>query len=166
MGPYVSIAFLILAGLGALHPATVAWVYIGAFVAFELWLVRQIRSAGSGPVEPEAPPYHFTTDEAALVARHRFYFKYPSMARQAASVVAAVGLSSLVLALWLTYKHAFVQAGFIGLNLFAVTRLTRVCAPLLSIRMAASKGDRIALRMLEVHEPAWAKIHAANEAQA
>ena len=166
MGGYASIAFLILGGLAALNPGTVAWVYIGTVVAFELWLVRQIRSAGSGPVQPEAPPYHFTPDEAALVAHHRFYFKYPSMARQSASVLAALGLSSLVLALWLTYKHAFVQAGLIGLNLFAVSRLTRTCAPLLGIRMAASKGDRTALRMLEVHEPAWAKIHAANEAQA
>jgi hypothetical protein len=52
------------------------------------------------------------------------------------------------------------------MNLFAVSRLTRTCAPLIAIRMAASKGDRAALRMLELHEPAWAKIRAANEAEA
>jgi hypothetical protein len=88
------------------------------------------------------------------------------MAREAASVLAALGLSSLVLALWLTYKQAFVQAGLIGLNLFAVSRLTRTCAPLLGLRMSASKGDRTALRSLEVHDPAWAKIRAVNESAA
>jgi hypothetical protein len=31
------------------------------------------------------------------------------------------------------------------------------------LRIAASKGDRTALRMLELHEPVWDKIRAANE---
>ncbi|HEY6820680.1 MAG TPA: hypothetical protein VI321_01565 [Burkholderiales bacterium] len=166
MGGYISIAFLILGGVAALNPGTAPWAYIAALAAFEIWLLGQIRSAGRGPVEPEVPPYHFSAEEAALVARHRFYFMYPSRARQAASVLAAIGLSSLLLALWLTYKHAFVQAGLIGINLFAVSRLTRTCAPMMAVRMSASKGDRAALRMLEVHEPTWAKIRAANEAQA
>ncbi len=166
MGAYASIAFIILAGWAALNPATMAWVYVAAFAAFEAWLLWRIRGAGRGAVEAGAAPYHFSAEEAALVARFRFYFKSPALARQAASVLAALGLSSLVLALWLTYKHAFVQAGLIGLNLFAVSRLTRVCAPLLGLRIAASKADRDALRMLEVHDPAWAKIRAANDSEA
>ena len=33
----------------------------------------------------------------------------------------------------------------------------------MALRIAASKGDRAALRMLELHDPLWAKIRAANE---
>ena len=95
--------------------------------------------------------------------RYRFYFTYPVLARDASSILAAVGLSGLVLALWLTFKQAFVPAALIGLNLFAVTRFTRILAPLVALRAAASRGDRDALLMLEVHDPAWAKIRAANE---
>jgi hypothetical protein len=78
-------------------------------------------------------------------------------------VLSAIGLSGLVLGLWLTYKQAFVPAALIGLNLFAVTRFTKVLAPLLTLRMAASRGERDALVMLEVHDPAWAKIRAGNQ---
>jgi hypothetical protein len=162
MGAYASLAFLLLGGWAALYPAAMPWAYVAAFVAFELWLARQVRSAGRGAVAVLAPPYNFSVDEAALVERYRFYFTYPSMARESSSVLAALGLSSLVLAPWLTFKLAFVPAALIGLNLFAVSRLTRVCAPLLGLRIAASRGDRAALTMLEVHEPAWAKIRAAN----
>ena len=70
-----------------------------------------------------------------------------------------------MLCLWLTYKQAFVPGALIGLNLFAVTRFTKVLAPLLALHTAASRGDRDALLMLEVHDPAWAKIHAGNEAE-
>ncbi len=62
---------------------------------------------------------------------------YPAIARECSSVLAALGLSSLILAPWLTFKQAFVPAALIGLNLFAVSRLTRICAPLLGLRMAA-----------------------------
>jgi hypothetical protein len=41
------------------------------------------------------PPYHFSEDEAQLVARYRFYFTYPALARQSASVLAAIGLTAL-----------------------------------------------------------------------
>ena len=70
-----------------------------------------------------------------------------------------------MLGIWLTFKQAFVPAALIGLNLFAVTRFTKVVAPLVALRIAASRGDREALLMLEVHEPAWAKIRAGNEAE-
>ena len=45
-------------------------------------------------------------------------------------MLAALGLTALVLAPWLTYKQAFLQAIVIGVNLFAVARLTKAVAPL------------------------------------
>lgn len=164
MSAYASIALLFLAGFAALQPATLSWVYIAAIGAFEFWLARRIASAGRGPVAAGEPPYHFSPEEAELVSHHRFYFMYPAVARGVSSMLAALGLSSLVLVPWLTYRHALVPAALIGINLFVVARLTRISAPLLGLRMAASRGDRAALRMLEVHTPTWAKIRAANEA--
>lgn len=140
-----------------------AWVYVGALAFFEFWLYRRIRGLGDEPVSIGVAPYHFTADEARLVRRFRFYFTYPTLAQDCASVLSAIGLSGLVLGLWLTYRQAFVPAALIGLNLFAVTRFTKVLAPLLTLRMAASRGERDALLMLEVHDPAWAKIRAGNE---
>jgi hypothetical protein len=67
-----------------------------------------------------------------------------------------------VLALWLTYRQAFVQGALIGLNLFAVGWFTKRVAPLYALRIAASRGKRDALRMLEILEPLWAKIRGAN----
>jgi hypothetical protein len=78
-------------------------------------------------------------------------------------VVAALGLTALVLAPWLTFRQAYFQAALIGLNLFAVARLTKILAPLMALRVAASKGDRQALRMLELHDLLWQKIRAANQ---
>jgi len=163
MAAYVSVAILLLAGFAALSPAVMSWAHIAVIGAFEFWLARKIASAGHGPVVSGEPPYHFSPEEAELVARHRFYFMYPAVAHRASSALAALGLSSLVLVPWLTYRHAPVPAALIGVNLFAVARLTRVAAPLLGLRVAASRGDRAALRMLEVLNPTWAKIRAANE---
>jgi len=156
---------LLLAGWAALTPQPMAWVYVAMVGGFELWLARRIAAAGKDPVAAGAPPYGFTEDEARLVQRYRFYFTYPLVARDAASVLAAVGLSGLVLALWLTFKQAFLPAVVIGLNLFAVARFTRLLAPLMALRIAASRGDRDALLMLEIHDPTWAKIGAGNEAE-
>jgi hypothetical protein len=156
---------LLLAGWAALTPQPMAWVYVVGVGGFELWLARRIAAVGKDPVAAGAPPYGFTEDEARLVQRYRFYFTYPLLAREASSALAAVGLSGLVLALWLTFKQAFPPAVLIGLNLFAVARFTRRLAPLMALRIAASRGDRDALLMLEVHDPAWAKIRAGNEAE-
>jgi len=142
-----------------------AWAYVGALAVFEFWLYRRIRHLGDDPVSVGLAPYHFTADEARLVQRFRFYFTYPTAARDCSSVLSAIGLSGLVLGLWLTFKQAFVPAALIGLNLFAVTRFTKVLAPLLALRLAASRGDRDALLMLEVHDPAWAKIRAGNDGE-
>jgi len=164
MGGFGAAVMLVLAGWAALDPGTMAWVYIGALIAFELWLARRVAAAGSAPVAAGEPPYHFTAEEAELVGRYRFYFTYPRAAREASPVLAALGLSTLLLAPWLTYKHAFVQALLIGVNLFAVARFTKAVAPLMVLGMAASRGDRAALRMLESHDPAWSKIRSSKEA--
>ena len=156
---------LLLAGFAALTPLPMAWVYVAVVAAFEYWLYRRLREVGDEPVPVGMAPYHFTADEARVVRRFRFYFTYPALARDCSSVLSALGLSGLVLGLWLTYRQAFVPAALIGLNLFAVTRLTKILAPLLTLRMAASRGDRDALLMLEVHDPAWAKIRAGNEGE-
>ena len=156
---------LALAGWTFLNIA-VAWAYIAAFVAFEFWLLRAIRSGMQGPVAVDEPPYRFSQDEADLVRRYRFYFTYPGRASAASSVLAALGLTALVLAPWLTYKQAFLQAIAIGVNLFAVARLTKLVAPVMALRVAAHHGDREAVRLLGAHDPAWSKIRAGNEPQA
>jgi len=138
---------LVLAGWTFLN-VTVAWGYIAAVIVFEFWLLRAIAAGGSAPVAVGEAPYHFSEAEADLVRRYRFYFTYPARARQASSVLAALGLTALVLAPWLTYKQAFLQAIVIGVNLFAVARLTRAVAPLMALRIAASRADREALRLL------------------
>ena len=163
MGGFGAAVMLVLAGCAALSPAAMSWAYIGALIAFELWLARRVAAAGSAPVAAGEPPYHFTAEEAELVGRYRFYFTYPRAAREASTVLAALGLTALLLAPWLTYRHAFVQALLIGVNLFAVARFTKAVAPLMVLGMAASRGDRAALRMLESHDPAWSKIRASKE---
>jgi hypothetical protein len=90
------------------------------------------------------------------------YFTYPALAAQAGSVLAAIGLAGMVLALWLTFKQAFVQGALIGANLFVVGWLTKRLAPVFALRIAASRGDREALRMLEILDPLWAKIRSGN----
>lgn len=153
---------LVIAGWTFLNVA-VAWAYIAAFLLFEFWLLRGLAAAGKAPVAAGEAPYHFTTDEAELVRRYRFYFTFPARARAASSVLAALGLTALLLAPWLTYKQAFLQAIVIGVNLFAVARLTRAVAPIMALRIAAARADRDALRLLGAHDPAWSKIRAGNE---
>jgi hypothetical protein len=158
-----SVAMLIIAGWAALQPRPMSWVFIAAVAAFELWLAQRMGALNATPVAVDEPPYRFTAEEAALVARYRFYFTYPAFAAQAGSVLAAIGLSSALLALWLTYKQAFVEGALIGLNLFGVGWFTRRMAPVHALRIAASRGNREALRMLELVESLWAKIRCANE---
>jgi hypothetical protein len=158
-----SVLMLMLAGWAALEPRPMSWVFMAAVAAFELWLAQGMRALDSGPVPVDQPPYRFSEEEAGLVARYRFYFTYPASAAQAASVLAAIGLSSVLLALWLTYRGAYAEGAALGLNLFAVGWFTRRVAPVHALRIAASRGKRDALRMLEVHDPAWAKIRQANK---
>ena len=161
VGGLLTVAVLMLAGWTFLNAAA-AWAYIAAFVVFEFWLLRAIAAGGKAPVAIGEAPYHFDENEAELVRRYRFYFTYPDRARAASSVLAAIGLTALLLAPWLTWKQAFLQAVVIGVNLFAVARLTKAVAPLMALRVA-SQADRQALRLLEAHDPAWSKIRAGNE---
>src|SRR2546423_1591048 len=158
-----SVAVLLLAGWAALNPAPLSWVYIAVGIALEGWLARRMIRLPRNPVPRGEPPYHFSSDEARLVGRYRFYFTYPALARESASVLAAIGLTAVVLAFWLLYKQAFVPAVLAGVNLLAVARFTRLLSPQMALRITASRGDRAALRLLEAHDPAWAKIRAANE---
>ena len=162
MGGYGAVAVLLLGGFAALWPGIMPWPYLAVVLAFEAWLAFRIRAVGGAPVTPAEAPYRFDEEEAALVGRHRFYFTYPAVCRQAASTLSAIGLTALVLAPWLTYKGQFVPAAIAGLNLFFVAWLTKKVAPVLTLRMAASKGDRKALRALEIHDPIWEKIKTAN----
>jgi len=162
MGAYASLGFLMLAGFAALRPQPMAWVFIGVVMAFELWLARRISQAGRGAPAANQAPYHFTDEEVAFIGRYRFYWTYPGIANHSSSALAAIGLSTLLLAPWLTYKLAFLPAAIIGMNLFAVARFTKMLSPLLALRIAASRGDRASLRMLEIHDPLWAKIRAGN----
>ncbi len=154
---------LFLAGLAALYPQPMAWVYVVAFMGFEFWLLRRLNAAGRAPAAVDEPPYHFTEEEAALIGRYRLYFADPQVARTAASTLAALGLSALILSPWLLFRQALVPAFLVALNLLAVGSLTKRLAPVMALRIAANKGDRAALRMLELHDPLWRKIQAANE---
>jgi hypothetical protein len=160
-----SVLVLTLAGFAALEPRPVSWVFMAAVAAFQLWLAQRTAALNAVPVAVDEPPYRFSAEEAALVARYRFYFTYPAWAAQAGSVLAAIGLSSAVLALWLTYRQAFIEGALIGLNLFGVGWLTRRMAPVHALRVAASRGNRDALRALELVDPLWAKIRQANHSQ-
>jgi hypothetical protein len=163
---YGGVLMLLLAGWAALKPQPMSWVFLGAAAAFELWLILRLRAVEQGAVPVEEEPYRFSAEEARFVGRYRFYFAYPGLAAHAGSALAAIGLAGMVLALWLTFRQAFVQGALIGANLFIVGWLTKRLAPLFALRIAASRGDREALRMLEIHEPLWAKIKAANQTQA
>ncbi len=164
LSSYGAVAMLFIAGLAALFPATMPWLYVVAFMVFEFWLLRRIGAAGSAPVQPGEPPYLFAEAEAELVTRYRYYFMFPAEARAAASVLAALGLTALLLAPWLIFRHVLVPAALIACNLLAVGALTKRISPVMVLRIAASKGDRKALDLLGAHETAWEKIRLANAA--
>ena len=162
---YAAVLILVLAGWSALKPEPVSWLFVAVIFAFEVWLLVRMRTAGRGLVPVGEPPYAFSAEEARFIERYRFYFSYPALAAQAGSVLAAIGLAGMVLALWLTFKQAFAQGALIGANLFVVGWMTKRVAPVFALRIAASRGDREALRLLEIHEPLWARIRAANQSQ-
>jgi hypothetical protein len=92
------------------------------------------------------------------VQRYRLYFARPALARESASTLAAIGLASLILAPWLTYKVQWMQAILIGVLLFPVARLTKLMSPVYALRIATNKGDRNALRLLSAHDGAMRKL--------
>ncbi|HEX6692490.1 MAG TPA: hypothetical protein VF110_15240 [Burkholderiales bacterium] len=144
MGGYGTVGVLLLAGWTFLN-ASVAWAYLAAALAFEVWLARRMAALGRHPAAAGEAPYHFSEDEARLVGRYRYYFTETGKARQLSSVLAAIGLTALVLVPWLAYKLAFVPAGLIGLNVIAVAYLTRRLIPMVDTGAA------------------WQKIRAGNE---
>jgi len=159
---YASVLMLLLAGWAALNPEPMSWVFIAAVAIFEFWLIARLRAVQRAPVPVEEAPYRFTAEEARFVERYRFYFTYPALAAHAGSALAAIGLAGMVLALWLTFRQAFAQGALVGANLFLVGWLTKRLAPLFALRIAAHRGDRDALRMLEILDPLWAKIRSVN----
>lgn len=163
MAAFGAVAAFLLAGFAALEPRSMPWIYVTVALAFELWLFLRITACGRAPVPPGEAPYLFTPEEADLVGRYRFYFTYTGLATGAASILSALGLASLVLSPWLLVREAYIAASVIGMNLFFIARLTRTVAPLISLRQRAARGNREALALLEVHEPAWKKIHAVNQ---
>jgi len=163
---YAAVLILVLAGLSALKPEPVSWAFVAAVFAFEVFLLARMRAAQRRPVPVGEPPYAFSAEEARLIERYRLYFTFPALAAHAGSALAAIGLAGMVLALWLTFRQAFAQGALIGANLLVVGWLTKRLAPHFALRIAASRGDREALRMLELLDPLWAKIKAANQTQA
>ena len=163
---YAAVLILVLAGWSALKPEPVSWVFVAAVFAIEVWLVGRMRAVARGPVPVGEPPYAFSAEEARFIERYRLYFTFPALAAHAGSALAAIGLAGMVLALWLTFRQAFPQAVLIGANLFLVGWLTKRLAPHFALRVAASRGDREALRMLELLDPLWAKIKAVNQTRA
>ena len=162
MGPWLSVAVLVLAGWAGLRPAPMAWLYLTAVLAFEGWLFGIVRSVGRRPVAAGEAPYLFTEEEARVVGRYPFYFAFPGISRHASSVLAAIGLTTLGLAPWLTYKGTLLPAALAALNVVPVAWLTRRVAPLMTLNMQAARGNREALSMLEAHATAWEKIRRCN----
>jgi hypothetical protein len=163
MGAWLSLAVLILGGFAALNPASMTWLYFAAVLAFEGWLFGIVRSVGARRVAPGEPPYHFDADEARLVERYPFYFTFPGIARHSSSVLAAIGLSSLLLAPWLTFRMAYVPALIAAANLLPVAWLTRRSAPTMALGLAANRGNREAVQLLSAHGTAWEKIRQAAD---
>jgi len=138
VGGYGTVAILLLAGWTFLR-ADVAWIYLGVAVLFELWLALQLAKAGRHPAAAGEPPYHFSEEEAALVGRFRFYFTDAGKARGLSSVLAATGLTSLLLVFWLAYREAFAPAAAMVLNTGVAIFLTRRLVPMVDTRVAWEK---------------------------
>jgi hypothetical protein len=146
IGGYLTVGVLMLAGWTFLN-AGMAWVYLAAATAFELWLLGRAAAMGRHPADAGVPPYHFTAEEARIVGRFRFYFTETGAARGMASVLAAIGLSAILLAPWLAYRGAAVPAGLVLINMVVAVLITRRVVPM---------GDTGA---------AWDKIREGNKAQ-
>jgi len=154
LGP---LAVAVLCGWAFLAPASGSWAFAAAEFAFLAWLSNEVRKTDRAALlararEPLEP------DEADIVRRYALYFSRPAFAGECASTLAALGLASLVVAPWLTYRLAWPPAILIGVFLFAVARLTRVASPVYALRLATSKGDRDALRLLAAHDGALRKL--------
>ena len=156
---------LAVAALGAwafLAPGAGSWAFAAAEFAFLAWLARERRKTNLAALLARARE-PLERDEADIVQRYVLYFSRPAFARECASTLAALGLASLVLVPWLTYKLQWAQALAIGVFVFAVARLTKLTSPVYALRLATAKGDRDALRLLSAHDGAMRKLSAPEQ---
>ena len=160
-----TIAFAVLLGCAFLAPAAGGWAFAAGEFAFLAWLASSLRKADVSALRARARP-PLEPDEDEIVARYPFYFERPLLARDLASTLAALGLASLLVVPWLTYRVQWAQAILIGVFVFAVARLTRVLSPVLALRVATGKGDREALRLLSAHDGAARKLSAPDQPEA
>jgi hypothetical protein len=140
-----------------LQPPAGSWAFAAAEFAFLAWLARELRRADAAALAMRAQP-PLEADEADIVRCYPLYFARPAFARECASTLAAVGLASLVLVPWFTYKVQWPPAVLIGVMLFAVARLTKLLSPVYALRLRTAKGDREALRLLSAHDGAARKL--------
>jgi len=140
-----------------LAPGPAAWAFAAAELAFLTWLAQRVRHAAPAALLAAARE-PLEADEADMVRLYPAYFAAPALARECASTLAAVGLASLVLVPWLTYKLQWPQAILIGVLLFLVARLTKLLSPIYALRLRTAKGDRDALRLLSAHDGALRKL--------
>lgn len=152
-----TLAFAVLAGLAFLAPEAGSWAFAAAEFAFLAWLARGIGRTDRAALAARARE-PLEPDEADMVGRYAFYFARPGLSRECASTLAGIGLASLVLVPWLTYKLQFAAAILIGVQLFAVARLTKLLSPVYALRLAGAKGDREALRLLSAYDGAARKL--------
>lgn len=158
-----TVAFAVLLACAFLAPAGGGWAFAATEFAFLAWLASTLRKADAARLHARA---RLDADEAELVARYPFYFERPLVAREHAATLAALGLASLLLVPWLIYRAQWPQALLIGVFVFAVARLTRVLSPVLALRLATSKGDREALRLLSAHDGAARKLSTPDQPEA
>jgi hypothetical protein len=116
-----------------------AWAYLAGVLAFQAWVASRMAALGRHPAAVGEAPYHFSEEEARLVGRFRLFFTEAARARQVGSVLAAIGLTALMLVPWLAFKHAFVPAALIGVNVLAVAWLTRRLVPMVDTRAVWDK---------------------------
>jgi biotin transporter BioY len=157
-----ALAVAVLVGWSFLAPAVGSWAFAAAEFAFLAWLARELRKADAAALRGRARE-PLEADEAEILQRYPLYFERPGFARECASTLAALGLASLVLVPWLTYKLQWAQAILIGVLLFAVARLTKLLSPVHVLRLATAKGDRDALRLLSAHDGALRKLSAPDQ---
>jgi len=154
-----ALAVAALTGWAFLAPPQGSWAFTAAEFAFLAWLARELRRTDAAAL-PSRAREPLDPDEADIVKRYPLYFARPAFARECASTLAALGLASLVVVPWLTYKVQWAPAILIGTFMFAVARLTRLLSPVYALRLATAKGDRDALRLLSAHDGAARKLSA------
>jgi hypothetical protein len=156
------LAVAVLAAWSFLAPPVGSWAFAAAEFAFLAWLARKLRKVDAAALRSRARE-PLDADEAEILQRYPLYFQQPGFARECASTLAALGLASLVLVPWLTYKLQWAQAILIGVLLFAVARLTKLLSPVQVLRLATAKGDREALRLLSAHDGVLRKLSAPDQ---